>query len=118
MPPSDDAPPSPGDRFEALATGVVVLVAAALALGPRAIAAVGPHATRAECDALLDRYVEHLAFVDGEKRRAIVEERRSAARRLAVDDLDFQRCPDVVTQAQAACARDAPDADAFERCLE
>lgn len=86
-----------------------------------AFAFLGCHkkATPAECDALVDRYAELAAkeaLPDASADEVRVAQKR--ARDEAADDEDFRACPGRVTHEELACAMAAPNADAFEACLQ
>lgn len=76
--------------------------------------------TLRECDAMLDRYLEHLV----EKRRpetgaGEVERLKNEARALAHEDptFEFDSCPAKISRSQYECAMSAPTVDDIERCL-
>jgi hypothetical protein len=78
----------------------------------------GPRPTRAECDQLLDRYVELLLLDDrpgasaGEVLR-LQEDARNKARR----DPAFEECGERVSRSAYDCAMSAKTADKLEQCL-
>lgn len=109
----------PSTRAEVLAAlGVVALVAGAVVVG-RIRHALAPHATAAQCEQLLERYVEHLAHAaePSPAASAIAAEKMEARARAASDPI-FARCPREITEAQATCALSAHNADEVERCLQ
>lgn len=78
----------------------------------------GGKATPADCDALVRRYAETL--VDRERaglsrgaRERLIEEAVASAQASSA----FRECPQRISQASIACARDAWDPDQVERCL-
>ncbi|MDX2053093.1 MAG: hypothetical protein SFV15_11920 [Polyangiaceae bacterium] len=74
--------------------------------------------TSAECEFLLDRYVEFLVRAEAPKTSAVkLALRRKEARDLAQKSPSFAECPKYVSEAAYRCAMNAPDADQFERCL-
>lgn len=116
-PVSTDPRPHPA-RADALATLVLLGAFALAALVPALSRRLGPHPSQDECLALLDRYVEHLARARSESPRpSAVESWREAARKAASSSPTLSRCTELLTVDEAACAKSAPDADAFERCL-
>jgi uncharacterized membrane protein len=91
----------------------------ALTVAPFVLAACDRHASRADCDALLDHYVELLARQrDPNVSADFVQKKQAEARALAPTSESFQQCPREVTKRGAACALQAPNADELERCLE
>lgn len=101
------------DLFGAAA---IIAGTAALAFGPGLAARLSAHPSAAECDALLERYVEL-------KQRAVSDkldpksyaDALADARRLAGPA--FSACTSEVTLEEADCARKAGYADELERCL-
>jgi hypothetical protein len=90
------------------------LLAAALAIG-----GCGRRATSAECDALLDRYVELLVRQeDPGAKESEIAQAKSAARAKAAVNPAFLRCTREVRQKDVACALAAPNADELEKCME
>ncbi len=80
--------------------------------------ACGKPLSKAECNGLLDRYVEKLIGADrpgappGEVFRLKSEARARAAR-----DPAFNECSDEVSRRAFECAMDAISADEMEQCL-
>jgi hypothetical protein len=95
----------------------LALVCASLPLA-LALAGCGKPLAPAECDALLDRYVELLLRDDrpkssaGEVLRVQQEARKRAAR-----DPAFQQCRARVSRSSFDCAMEANDANQLEQCL-
>ncbi|MEO8874864.1 MAG: hypothetical protein ABI461_04685 [Polyangiaceae bacterium] len=76
-------------------------------------------ATPLECDALLDRF--SVLAAQESVPDASTEEVRAAQKQAhdeAADDEDFRACAGRVTHDEMTCAMAAPNADAFERCLQ
>jgi hypothetical protein len=74
--------------------------------------------TVAECEAMLDRYVELLLVSQGSQIPAgRLLERKREARERARDSEAFALCPTKVSERALRCALQAADADAMERCL-
>jgi hypothetical protein len=76
-------------------------------------------ASAAQCDELIERYAqlvvtERFADASAEQIRAEREREKHEAR---ADDA-FKNCSSEVSQAEFSCAMRAPNADAFEKCLE
>jgi prophage tail gpP-like protein len=97
------------------------LAATIVAAAAASIAALGctPKASPTQCDALLDRYAqlvvtEELHDASADQLRAERERERSEAR---ADDA-FKNCSSEVSRAELDCAMRAPNASAFEKCLE
>lgn len=109
----------PSSRSEVLATTAVigVMIGAVLALDARRT--LGPRATAAQCEALLSRYVEHLAHAaEPEPAASAIAAQRDAARAQARESPAFARCPRELSHDAADCALGAHSADEFERCLQ
>lgn len=99
---------------EGLAALAVVLTCAGTVAGRVIARRLGPHPTAAECEALLERYVFHLAKAREEApRRAEVE----AWKRRALARSDLRECTSSLTRPEAECALASTYADEFERCL-
>lgn len=109
---------APATRGEVLATlgilGVMIGVAAWDPLSRR----VSAHPSAEECAALLDRYVEHVAYaVDPSPASSALSSRRALAKEAAQARGAFARCERELTRAEVDCAMKATYGDAFERCL-
>jgi hypothetical protein len=86
-----------------------------------ALAALGcsRHATRADCDAVMDHYAEMLVretnpnLGDGELRAQYEKVRKRAS-----EEPSFADCPKEITVGQARCALSAVNVPELERCLE
>jgi hypothetical protein len=77
------------------------------------------HATPAECDALLDRYVELLLREqDPEVGAGELAAKKELARAKALNDAEFAACPKEVGAGEIRCAMLAGNVDEFEKCLE
>jgi hypothetical protein len=90
-----------------------------LVCGCVAVVGCRPKATDAECDELLDRYArlvvtEQFPDASAEQVKTERERERSEAR---ADDA-FKNCSSEVGRAELECAMRAPNANAFEKCLE
>ena len=83
-----------------------------------ALVSCGRALTAAECDALLDRYVEKLVGSDrpGTPAAEIVELQRRA-RATAAKDPAFADCRSVVSRKKFECAMQAETVDRMEICL-
>ncbi len=89
------------------------------ALATASITACKPKATPAQCDQLLDRYamlVVTAKFTDASA--AQIDAERDREKSEARADEAFKSCSSQVSQAEFECAMRAPNADAFEKCLE
>jgi hypothetical protein len=76
------------------------------------------HPSREACQAMLERYVEHVVHANDPKPTAAeLASRKAQARALAEEDQAFARCPTHLTREEADCAMRAGNADEFERCL-
>ena len=117
-PSSFRAPVPPSTRGEVLAViGILALVVGAVG-GHKLLHARAPRATSAQCEAMLELYVEQLAraATPSPASSAIVAQ-KAEARALAARSPDFAECPSRVSSEQALCALGSDGADAFERCL-
>jgi hypothetical protein len=91
------------------------VVAAALV----AISGCARHATPAECDALLDRYVELLMREQNPDVGAVeLIAKKALARDKAAHDSAFAACPQEVDAREIQCAMLTGNVDEFEKCLE
>ena len=107
-------------RAEVIATLSLLALAVAIVAGRAVLRRTAAHPTRDECDALLDRYVEHLVAAEGGPLPVppqVLADRRARARAKAAADPEFARCPTALTREEATCALRANGADEFERCL-
>jgi hypothetical protein len=76
------------------------------------------HPSYEVCQALLDRYVEHVAYASDPKPKASdLDARKAQARAIAAENQAFARCPTHLTSEEADCAMRSMNADEFERCL-
>lgn len=108
----------PATRVDVLATLAIVGVVGLAVLIPMIARRLGPHPSPAACEALLDRYVEHVAHaVDPKPSASALEERRALARAAAPSRAAFSTCITDLTEAEVDCAMKADSADSFERCL-
>jgi len=106
-------------KREALATLALVT----LLVGAVVIAHYADHiqadATPDQCDALLDRYVEHRArAVEPKIAASAIASQQLEARDVASKWEDFADCPDRLTRVQVECAMQSNNADEFERCVQ
>ncbi len=77
------------------------------------------HATLAQCEILLDRYVELLVHDrDPKADEGSVARQKSATREKAAHDPSFAACPKEVSEHAFGCAMAAPNVDELEKCLE
>ncbi|HEY3594619.1 MAG TPA: hypothetical protein VGL13_12120 [Polyangiaceae bacterium] len=82
-------------------------------------AGCGRHATPAECNALLDRYVELLVRQqDPEAAPTELSAKKQEAHDKAMSDAAFAACPKEVGAGELQCAMVAVNVDEFEKCLE
>lgn len=105
-------------RSEVLTT-LVILGGVLGLLGVRSIRrTLAEHPSREVCQAMLDRYVEHVVHAhDSKPTPTELATRKAQARALAAGDQAFARCPTHITREEADCAMRANTADEFERCL-
>lgn len=76
------------------------------------------HPSPEVCQAMLDRYVEHIVHANDPKPSAAeISARKAQARALAAENQTFARCPTHLTRDEVDCAMRAFTADEFERCL-
>lgn len=106
-------------RADVLATLAVVASVTAVAAARPTLRALAERPSRAECMALLERYVEHTArAVDPDPARAAAAiEERMAAAAAAAGERGFPRCEAELTREEVACGLRAGSADELERCL-
>ncbi len=72
----------------------------------------------AECDALLDHYVELLVHSDRPGTNAAeLQKLQQQAREKAKVDPEFAACPERVSRRELECALHAANADLLEQCL-
>jgi hypothetical protein len=94
-------------------------VSRAWALGVVLLAvSCGRSLSEAECDALLDRYVEKLVGSDrpGTSAGEVIELQRRARRRAGTDPA-FAECKSAVSRKKFECAMKAETVDRMEICL-
>jgi hypothetical protein len=108
----------PVTRLEIVATLLIVGGFVGL-LGVRSIRrTLAEHPSKEVCQAMLDRYVEHLVHaIDPTPSASDLNNRKAQARAMAAEDQTFARCPTHLTRDEANCALKANNADEFERCL-
>ncbi len=78
-----------------------------------------PKASPTQCEQLVDRYAQLVVtekFPDASA--AQIGSERDREKREARGDDAFKNCSSEVSQTEFACAMRAPNADAFEKCLE
>jgi hypothetical protein len=87
-------------------------------LGLAGLLVAGCHRpSKAECEQLLDHYVELLALSDRPETSAEERQRmRTRAAELARRDPEFS-CTSKISRQEFECAMAAPTVDAFEQCL-
>ena len=89
------------------------------ALFAAVLAGCSRRATRVECDAVMDHYVEMMVreynpSLDSSERRAQYERTRAKAAQVP----SFADCPKQITQADVSCALRAVSVAELEQCLE
>lgn len=123
--PAQSAPQEPAapieeraTRGEVLATLAVIGVIVAIAAWDPLSRSLSAHPSADDCAALLERYVEHVAYaVDPSPASSALSSRRAIAREAAKARGAFARCERELTRAEVDCAMKATYGDAFERCL-
>lgn len=126
---SESPPPSPppeaprATRLDVVMTlgivGVVIAIGAWDPIRRRA----SPHPSEQDCAALLDRYVEHIAWTMQPEPPASAVAARKDLAKAAARDMNakakdaFARCEAGLTRSEFECAMGATSTDAFERCL-
>lgn len=79
---------------------------------------LSPHPSPAQCEALLERYVTHVAYaIDPKPAASAMAERHRLAHEAAEKNGAFAECTDVLTLDELNCGMQAESADALERCL-
>lgn len=108
----------PVTRIEVVATLLIVGGFIGL-LGVRSIRrTLAEHPSKEVCQAMLDRYVEHIVYaIEPKPKAAELNRFKAQAREHAAEDQAFVRCPTYMTRDEADCALKANTADEFERCL-
>lgn len=108
----------PATRIEVVATLLIVGGFIGL-LGVRSIRrTLAEHPSKEVCQAMLDRYVEHIVYaIEPKPKAAELNRFKAQAREHAAEDQAFARCPTYMTRDEADCALKANTADEFERCL-
>lgn len=105
-------------RADVVGTAAVLLGFSLVVLGLGVYRRFSAHPTREQCEALLERYVTHIAHaVDPKPSASALAERRRLAREAAEKNSSFSACTQEMTMAEHTCAMQANDADALERCL-
>ena len=78
-----------------------------------------PKATATQCDQLLDRYAMLVVTAKlPDASAGTIELEREREKAEARGDDAFKNCSSQVSQTEFDCAMHAPNADAFEKCLE
>ena len=109
---------APASRADVLATLAIVGAVLAFVAWEPLVRRLSSHPSADQCAALLDRYVEHVAYaVDPSPSSAAIAERRALARAAAQSRTAFARCEGELTLREVDCAMNAPNADTLERCL-
>lgn len=109
-------PPVSATRADVFGALAIIAVTLAVALGPRLVDRLSEHPSAAECEALLERYVEL-------KERSVTEKPDPKRLAAAVEDAkraagpSFSACTTQVTLEELACTRRANHVDELERCL-
>ena len=105
-------------RADVLATLAIITATGLAVFGPTVVRRLSAHPSKEQCEALLDRYEEHVAYaVDPKPSASALAERRALARAAATGRTAFSRCVSDLTLDEAECAMKANGADEFERCL-
>ncbi len=109
-------------RRELFGGAGVVLAVFGVVLGKRAARAISVAtrgATREQCETLLDHWINHASRQqDPLVQDDDIERAEQVARGKPEYLVDLQRCEDELTSAEVACGIGAPNADAFERCVQ
>jgi hypothetical protein len=109
---------APATRAEILGTLAILGVTLGVAAWDPVVRLFSAHPSASQCAELLDKYVEHVAHaVDPSPPASALAERKSLARAAARDRQAFRMCEGELTRKEVDCAMNAPNADAFERCL-
>lgn len=105
-------------RSELFATLGLVGAAVVFVLGRPVVRSFSDHPSSELCEAMLERYVEHVVYaIDPKPNASELAAKKAQARALAAEDQAFARCPTYLTRAEAECAMHANNADELERCL-
>lgn len=88
-------------------------------------AGCGKKVTSAECDAMLDRYLDlsmapspEIARMPPKQAESVIEERKSERRASSSYEAARGRCEREVSRAELDCAMKAPTANDWEACLD
>jgi hypothetical protein len=106
-------------RRELLGGVAVVLGVTGFVLGKRVVRALATPPSREDCEALLERWLEHASrqrdpLVDDTDVAVARERARTRPEFLA----DLERCEEQLTKGEVECGIEAPNADALERCVQ
>lgn len=108
----------PSSRGEVVTTLLIIGLFLGLLAAGSIRRTFAEHPSPEVCQALLDRYVEHVVQASNPKPSAAdLSARKVQARTLAAEDQSFARCPTHLTREEADCALRSVNADEFERCL-
>jgi len=105
-------------RYELFATLLLIGLALMFVVSRPIIRRFSSHPSGQTCEALLDRYVEHVVHaIEPKPLPGELSLRRTEARALAAEAKTFASCSSYLTLAEVDCAMGAPNADELERCL-
>lgn len=118
---SEDAPESRAatTRREFIGGAAVVLTVVGAVVGKRVARALSPAPTRAQCEALLSRWLSHASR---QRDPAVDDEDVAGAEALARTKpeylADVDRCQRELTAEEVACGIESTYEDALERCVQ
>lgn len=106
-------------RLESGASLALVLVLIGAVLYPKLRHHMAPRPSEAQCQRLVDRYIEHASRQHHPSVTAIDIHRTQAKSRSAVTrSADVRRCQSDLASSQVECGLRAADVDAIERCMQ
>lgn len=108
----------PAARADVLATVAILLAFSLVVLAFVFYRRFSAHPTPEQCEALLERYITHVAHaVDPKPQASALAERRKLARAAADKHGAFAACAEELTMDEHTCGMQAQSADELERCL-
>jgi hypothetical protein len=103
-------------RADLLATFAIVGALAAIVIGKAALRRLGPHPSEGQCEALLERYAEHVRRAADPEAPPAAASSRGAPEPARRGKL--ARCTELLAPEEMTCAMSARGADEIERCIE
>lgn len=105
-------------RYELFATVILVGIGLLFVAGRPLVRRLSAHPSPEACEALLERYVEHVVHaIEPKPLAGELSLRKTEARAIAAENHAFASCSSFLTLAEVECAMRAGNADELERCL-